>query len=85
MEAAVIAPRDEVRSKGVKNRMGQSAPSVLLQSESQVGLECAGRRRARPDTTTGRFSLSPPAERGERVAERGTNGLVDKGSSHLPA
>ncbi len=32
------------------------------------------------DTATGRFSLSPPAERWER----GTNAVADKDSSYLP-
>jgi hypothetical protein len=30
------------------------------------------------DTATGGFSLAPPAERGERVGERGTNAVGDK-------
>ena len=42
-------------------------------------------RWAQLDTATGDFSLSPPAERGERVGERGTNAVSDKGSSCLPA
>jgi hypothetical protein len=72
MEAAVIAPKDEARSKGVNNRMGQSAPGVLVQSESQAGLECAGRRRAHPDTTTGTpdSSGSPSATRPPAVLTR---------------
>jgi hypothetical protein len=35
------------------------------------------------DTATGLFSLSPPAERGERVGERATNAVADKDSGWL--
>jgi hypothetical protein len=30
------------------------------------------------DTATGTFSLSPPAKRGERAGERGTNAMADQ-------
>ena len=36
------------------------------------------------DTATGGFSLAPPAERGERVGERGTNAVGDKVRNDLP-
>src|SRR5437899_11471721 len=43
-------------------------------------------RAARPhlDTATRDFSLSPPAERGERVGERGIDGFADLGGSGFP-
>src|SRR5947208_466760 len=36
------------------------------------------------DTATRDFSLSPPAERGERVGERGIDGFADLGGSGFP-
>jgi hypothetical protein len=36
-------------------------------------------------TATGRFSLSPPAQRGERGGERGANSMADTGSIGVPA
>ena len=43
------------------------------------------REGAHVDTATGCFCLSPPAERGERVGEGGTNAVADKGSRCLQA
>src|SRR3989441_7790051 len=40
--------------------------------------------RAHLDTATRDFSLSPPAERGERVGERGIDGFADLGGSGFP-
>src|SRR5213592_2943266 len=40
--------------------------------------------RARLDTATRDFSLSPPAERGERAGERGIDGFADLGGSGFP-
>jgi hypothetical protein len=37
------------------------------------------------DPATGTSSLSPPAERGERVGERGTNAMARQGHQDFPA
>jgi hypothetical protein len=43
-----------------------------------------GHRWAHLDTATDGFSLSPPAKRGERVGERGTNAMAVEGGLFPP-
>src|SRR5437870_7834636 len=56
-------------------KISQSAASELF---------ARNRRGAHLDIATRDFSLSPPAERGERVGERGIGGFADLGGSGFP-